>query len=126
MKNTDKNFGLMLFSCFSIYGIYKVNENHWKLGFVFIFFSLVILGLAMLYPTVLSPFRRSWMKFGLIMQKISTPIIMSLIFLFIFCPIGLLRKLFVKNNFNLNYDAELDTYWEEIKINSQSTMKSQF
>lgn len=126
MKNTDKNFGLILFACFGIYGIYEIYESRWTLGLVFICSSLFFLGLAMLYPILLSPFRRSWMKFGMIMQQISTPIIMSLIFLFIFCPIGLLRKLFVKNNFNLKYDAESDTYWEEIKINSKSTMKSQF
>jgi hypothetical protein len=126
MKNTDKNFGLILFACSSFYGIYKINENQRAIGLIFICSSLCFLGLALLYPIVLSPFRRSWMKFGMIMQQISTPIIMSLIFLFIFCPIGLLRKLFVKNNFNLKYDAESDTYWEEIEINSQSTMKSQF
>lgn len=126
MKNTDKNFGLILFACSSLYGIYKINENQRTIGLVFICSSLFFIGLAMLYPILLSPFRRSWMKFGMIMQKISTPIIMSLIFIFIFCPIGLLRKLFVKNSFNLKYDAESETYWEEIKINSQSTMKSQF
>jgi membrane protease YdiL (CAAX protease family) len=126
MKSTDKNFGLILFACFGLYGIFKINESQWILGLVFICSALFFLGLAMLYPTVLSPFRKSWIKLGFILQQISTPIIMSLVFLFIFCPIGLLRKLFVKNNFNLKYDVESETYWEEIKINSQSTMKSQF
>lgn len=126
MKNTDKNFGLIMSAGAVLYGVYKIIENRWILGLVFICVAFVLLALALFSPSLLSPFRRSWIKLGLILQKISTPIILSLIFFFVFCPVGLLRALFVRNNFNLKYDSELETYWEEVKINSQSTMKSQF
>jgi hypothetical protein len=45
-------------------------------------------------PAALRPIYRGWMKFGLALNRITTPIIMSLMFYLVITPTGLLRRLF--------------------------------
>ncbi len=44
-------------------------------------------------PMVLRPIYRVWMQFGLLVGKITTPIIMGLVFFLVITPTGLLRRL---------------------------------
>jgi len=58
----------------------------WVLAAILIFFGLVA-------PMWLQPVYRLWMKFGLILNKITTPIIMVIVFYLVITPIGLVRRL---------------------------------
>jgi hypothetical protein len=49
---------------------------------------------ALLIPGQLGPVYRGWMRFGLILSKITTPIFMGVIFFVVLTPIGLVRRLF--------------------------------
>jgi len=51
---------------------------------------LVTLGLAA--PMSLRPVYKIWMRFGLILSKVTTPIIMALVFFLVITPIGLIRR----------------------------------
>ena len=44
-------------------------------------------------PMALQPVYKVWMRFGLIMSKFTTPLIMGLVFFLVITPIGLIRKL---------------------------------
>ena len=56
--------------------------------------ALVFAGLALLFPTALTPFYRGWMRFGLIAAFINTRIIMFVLYYALFVPTGLVMKLF--------------------------------
>ncbi len=45
-------------------------------------------------PMSLRPVYRGWMRFALLLNKITTPIIMGIIYFLVITPIGLLRRLF--------------------------------
>ena len=55
-----------------------------------IFGVLAVLGLVA--PMALNPVYKIWMRFGLIMSKIMTPLIMGIVFYFVITPVGLFRK----------------------------------
>lgn len=56
--------------------------------------ALIFTLLALLAPTVLTPFYRRWMRFGLIAAFINTRIIMFVLYYALFVPTGLVMKLF--------------------------------
>ncbi len=52
---------------------------------------LVVLGL--ISPMALRPVYKVWMRFGLILSSITTPVIMGLVFFLVITPTGLIRRL---------------------------------
>ncbi len=62
----------------------------WILGGI-----LVMTGLLM--PASLRNVYRGWMRLGMVLNKVTTPIIMGLVFYLMITPIGLIRRLFAKD-----------------------------
>ena len=63
---------------------------------------LVIVGLAA--PMALRPVYKVWMQFGLHLSKITTPIIMALVFFLVVTPTGLIRRLLAKDPMARKFD----------------------
>ena len=57
-------------------------------------------------PMALQPVYKLWMRFGLILSKITTPIIMGLVFFLVITPTGLIRRLFSGDPLARNFDNE--------------------
>ncbi len=49
---------------------------------------------ALLYPAILGPVYRGWMKVGAVLGWINTRLILGIVFFLIFVPFGLLMRLF--------------------------------
>ena len=93
---SNKSFGIVFFLVFLIISLYPMlggdSLRIWSLA-ISIFF--LILGL--LNSRLLSPLNKLWFKFGIILGKIISPIIMGIIFFFVVTPIGYLMRLFKKD-----------------------------
>ena len=64
------------------------------------------------------------MKFGLILGKIVSPLVMGLIFFFVVTPTGIIMRLLGKDLLNLKKKST-STYWIR-KENKNNNMKNQF
>jgi len=82
-------------------------ERDWPLWPWIIFGVLAVFGLVA--PMALNPVYKIWMRFGLIMSKIMTPLIMSIVFYIVITPVGLFRKVFAKDSLARTFD-ETDSY----------------
>lgn len=73
----------------------------------------VIFGLlgvwALLAPLSLRPVYHAWMRFGLMLSKITTPIIMGIVFYLVITPFALVLKLAGKDAMRRKFD-NIDTY----------------
>lgn len=69
---------------------------------------LVALGLAV--PTALGPVYRVWMRFGHLMSKVTTPIIMGAVFYIAVTPLGLVMRLAGKDGMLRKFDKAANTY----------------
>jgi hypothetical protein len=57
-----------------------------------------VLSLAgLVIPTMLGPVERAWMKLAHLISKVTTPIVMGLMYLLVLTPVGLLRRTFGGN-----------------------------
>lgn len=69
---------------------------------------LVVWGLVA--PLSLRPVYRGWMRFGLLLSKITTPLIMGILFFLIFVPAGLVMRLLARDPLSRRRDAGAATY----------------
>lgn len=82
---------------------------------LYIWASLSVLTflVALLAPFLLKQLNIVWNKFGLLLHKIMTPIIMGVMFFLVFLPLGLVLRLFKKLSLKKAFDLSLNTYWVE-------------
>ena len=73
---------------------------------------------------ILSPLNLLWFKFGILLGKIVSPIVMGVIFFLVVTPISIILKIFGKDILNLKFNNN-KTYWIE-KDGPKSNMKKQF
>ena len=90
-------------NCFSSNMIY-ITWNAKKKDFFFFFFLVFV------FPHLLLPLNKFWSNFGVLISFVMTPIIMSIIFFFVFTPIGLMLRLFNKRPINLK-KSNVKSYW---------------
>lgn len=69
---------------------------------------LILWGLAL--PASLAPVYRGWMKFGLMMSKITTPLLMTVIFVLVIVPVALILRLMKKDPMRRKFDADAPSY----------------
>ena len=72
----------------------------------------------------LTPLNKIWFKFGILLGKIVSPIVMGLIFFLVVTPIAIFMKILKKDLLNLRYNND-KSYWIE-KNEPKSKMKNQF
>ena len=69
---------------------------------------------AWLAPAILAPLNRFWTWLGLVLHRVTNPIVLGLLFYGVFTPLGLFyRRVLGKDFLKLKQDAEADTYWIE-------------
>ncbi len=123
IKNKNNiTFGILFFILFLVIGIYPLKSNGvikvWS-----IFLSLVFLIITFIKPNLFTFLNKLWIKFGILLGKIISPIIMGLVFFFVVTPVGILVKIFKKDVMGLK--REKTSYWINRKDKLQS-MKRQF
>ncbi len=89
---------------------------------------MLLIGFALFLPRLLIPFNKAWLKFGDVIHRIVSPLIMSVIFFCIITPIGVVMRLFGKEFLQLRQDPTALSYWIDCQgINQRSqSMKQQF
>jgi len=121
--SSNRSFGLVFFAFFLIVGLWPIFQYEdiriWSIIAAFIFLILGILD-----SKYLTPLNRFWMKFGLFLGKIISPIVMGIVFFLVVTPIGIIMKIFRKDLLNIKYNQN-QSYWVHRK-NKFGSMKKQF
>ncbi|MEN8130593.1 MAG: SxtJ family membrane protein [Pseudomonadota bacterium] len=80
----------------------------------------VILALwALLAPRSLKPVYQWWMRFGLLLSRITTPIILGVVFFLVIAPIGMIMRLFRRDPMARRIDEKVDSF----RVNSRQPPK---
>ena len=115
-------FGILFFLFFLIIGLYPLKSSGvirvWS-----VLLSLIFLIITIVRPNLFTFLNKLWIKFGILLGKIISPIVMGFVFFFVVTPIGIFVKVLKKDVMSLKRGAS--SYWitREDKIQS---MKKQF
>ena len=121
--SSNRSFGIVFFVVFLIIALLPlINEENLRIWSLII--SLIFLILGLINSKILSPLNKIWFKFGLLLGKIISPMVMGLIFFFVVTPIGILMRILKKDLLNLKMNNN-KSYWIE-KSEPKSKMKNQF
>ena len=120
---SNRSFGIVFFIVFLLIAIYPlINNEGLRIWSIIIAIFFLILGL--INSKVLTPFNKLWFKFGLLLGKIISPIIMGVIFFLVVTPIAFIMRIIGKDLLNLKFNKN-KSYWIE-KTGPKSKMKNQF
>ena len=121
--SSNRSFGIVFFVVFFLIAIYPIlNESDIRIWSLII--SIIFLILGLLDSKILSPLNKIWFKFGILLGKIVSPLVMGLIFFVVVTPIGILMRIMNKDLLNLKFNKK-STYWIE-KNEPKSKKKNQF
>ncbi len=120
---SNRSFGIVFFIVFLIIGLYPLIKDG-DLRWWSLIISVIFLFLGLINSNVLTPLNKIWFKFGILLGKIISPIVMGIVFFIFVTPTGIIMRLLRKDLIGLKKNNE-KTYW--IKKNSNMfSMKKQF
>jgi len=120
---SNRSFGIVFFVVFLIISIYPLIYNG-ELRLWSLFIALIFLFLGLINSRALTPLNKLWFKFGLLLGRIVSPVIMGLIFFLVVTPIAFAMRIIGKDLLNLKFNKD-KSYWIE-KTGPKSKMKNQF
>ena len=120
---SNKSFGIVFFVFFLIIATYPLINGEsirpWA-----IILSVIFLILGLLNSKILTPLNLLWFKFGILLGRFISPIVMGLVFFLVVTPTGLIMRLLKKDLLRLKKNNR-NTYWITRQV-SKSDMKNQF
>jgi hypothetical protein len=112
--SSNRSFGVVFAVVFAIIGMFPLvhggSPRIWSLVI-----SGVFLLVALAFPLVLAPLNRQWMKLGLLLHKVVSPIVLGLLFFGVITPMGVAMRLFGKDPLRLRRDPGSASHWIERK-----------
>ena len=121
--SSNRSFGIVFAIVFLLIAFWPIlNEGQIRIWSIII--SIIFLILGLLNSKLLTPLNIFWLKFGIFLGKIISPLIMGIIFFFVVTPIAVLMRLLKKDLLNLKFSNKT-SYWIE-KNDPKSKMKNQF
>ena len=121
--SSNRSFGIVFFIVFLLIALYPLLKGS-DLRIWSLVISSIFLILGLINSKILTPLNRLWFKFGLLLGRFISPLIMGIIFFIVVTPIGIIMRLLKKDLLNLKYNKK-ETYWID-KTGPKSKMKNQF
>ncbi len=108
--SSDRSFGIVFAIVFAVIGLlpfaFGGGVRLWALliGGAFLLVALAL-------PSILAPLNRLWLRFGLLLHRIVSPIVLGIMFFVVITPMGLLMRALGKDLLRLKFDERSSSYW---------------
>jgi saxitoxin biosynthesis operon SxtJ-like protein len=126
-NSSNRAFGFAGAAALGLLGLWPLVRHRplrpWALAL-----AVVLLVPALLKPQLLGPANRLWLRFGVLMQRLVTPVVMTLVFYSTLTPVALVLRLLGRDLLRLQIDRTASTYWVERRPPGPApdTMRQQF
>ena len=124
---SERSFGLIFAVVFAIL-VALFWRSSISLAIIFGIFSLLMIGLAFVWPDSLRYPNKAWFVFGQLLHRVISPIVMGLIFFGVVTPMALGLRVLKKDPLKLQFKKGQKTYWEprEPVDEVQNSLTNQF
>jgi predicted membrane metal-binding protein len=113
--SSNRSFGLVFAAVFLVIALWPFVFGRGGLRWWAAIVAAVFALLALAAPAVLAAPNRAWMKLGLLLGRIVSPIVLGIMFFAVFTPMGWVLRAMGKDPMRLKRDAAAQTYWIERK-----------
>lgn len=108
--SSDRSFGFVFAAVFVVIAVWPLLAGNGVRQWALVVAAAFAL-LSVFVPSLLAVPNRLWMKFGLLLGKIVSPIALGVLFYGAFTPLGALIRLMGKDPLRLKLDPVATTYW---------------
>ena len=109
--SSNRSFGLVIGGAFLLIGLAPLLHAPHRPRWWAIVIAVMFAGFAQLRPDLLGSLNTLWLRFGLLLHKIVSPIILGLLFYTTVLPVGVLMRAFGKDPLRLQKDPGAASYW---------------
>jgi hypothetical protein len=122
---SERSFGIVFSIVFFALSLTSIFAGNQTAGLLLFGLGVSCVLIAFFRPYWLKMPNFLWFKFGIMLGGVVAPLVMALIFITVFFPIGLIMRLIGYDPLSRKLDSASNSYWIERKILMQS-MKRQF
>ena len=126
-KISNKKFGIQLSIIFLLIFLTRLYFNYFNfLEYSLITLSLLFFVIAYLKPALLKMLKVLFLGLGEFIFKIINPVIMLILYIFLFLPFGLALKMLNYDPLKEKNNKNINSYWSVKKENYKKNFKNQF
>ena len=107
---SNRKFGFFFTCVFAVAAAYFFNSPNITLAYSLIAASLLFLVITLVKNDILLPLNKLWMRFGILLSMIVSPIVLGIIFFGLFTPIAMLMRLSGRDELRLKF-AQKASHW---------------
>ena len=125
---SNKKFGLFFSLVFILLGTYFLLFNKILiLSYFFYTLGLIFFLISLIKPSILIILNKLWMKFGHLIGRIVSPIVLGIIFYGIFTPVAIFMRLFGRDELKIRLN-KAKSLWvnKKSRIKIKNSFKEQF
>jgi hypothetical protein len=122
---SDRRFGWLFTSIFSLGFLYFYHAQSLWLAVTSATLAVVFLLLTIFLPLLLAPLNKAWFALGLILGRVVSPLVLSIIFFSLIAPVAIFTRLFGRDALFLK-KRQVSTYWVKKESIDPDSFKNQF
>ena len=107
---SNKKFGYFFTSIFSLVSMYFLINSVLSWAILFAIIGVIFFIITFVKANLLLPLNKLWMRFGLLLGKIISPLVFGIIFFAIFTPVAFLMRLSGRDELRLKFKNKT-SYW---------------
>ena len=116
---SNYKFGFFFTIIFILIGVYFLYGTSIRIAYIFFVLAAAFFIITIIKAEALLPLNKLWMRFGLMIGVIVSPILLGIIFFGLFTPISLLMKVFGRDELRLKL-FKRQSHW---KMRSKNNVK---
>jgi hypothetical protein len=107
---SNKKFGYFFTSIFALVSMYFLINSILSWAILFAIIVVIFFIITFVKANLLLPLNKLWMRFGLLLGKIISPLVFGIIFFAIFTPVAFLMRLSGRDELRLKFKNKT-SYW---------------
>lgn len=124
---SNRKFGFFFTAVFVFISLYFLYQESNQIASIFLIIATIFLAMTIFKAEGLLPLNKLWMRFGLLLGMIISPIVLGILFFGLFTPISLVTRLFGRDELRLKL-ANRESHWKKRSLDQRQTetFKNQF
>ena len=123
---SNRKFGFFFTFVFVVAAAYFFNSTNMIWAYIFAITSLIFLTVTLAKADILLPLNKLWMRFGLLLGMIVSPIVLGVIFFGRFTPIAFFMRLSGRDELRLKLSKKASHWISRSELIKSESFKQQF
>ena len=123
---SNRKFGFFFTFVFVVAAVYFFNSTNMIWAYIFTIASLIFLFVTLAKADILLPLNKLWMRFGLLLGMIVSPIVLGVIFFGLFTPIAFFMRLSGRDELRLKLSKKASYWISRSELLKSESFKQQF